>query len=96
LGKDENWGPDVRLTCPYCGARDRREFTWCGDAVALARPARDAAPEAWDAYIHLRDNPAGATREIWYHDPCGAMILGERDTMTHATGAFVPAREVVR
>jgi heterotetrameric sarcosine oxidase delta subunit len=76
----------MRITCPHCGTRDRREFTWIGDAVALDRPARDAGPAAWESYIHLRDNPAGQTREIWYHDPCGAMIHAERDTVTHAFG----------
>ena len=86
----------MKVTCPACGARDRREFTWCGDALALDRPDRDAGAEAWDAYIHLRENPAGATREIWYHDACGAMIVGERDTVTHATGAFVMARGAAR
>jgi heterotetrameric sarcosine oxidase delta subunit len=79
------------ITCPACGARDKREFTWVG--IPLPRPDRHAAPEVWDDYIHLRDNPAGPSREYWYHDPCGAMILGERDTVTHATGAFTLARD---
>jgi len=77
----------MRLTCPHCGPRDRREFTWSGDAVALARPAREADPAEWDAYLHLRDNPAGATRDLWYHDPCGAFIVADRDTVTHAIHA---------
>lgn len=76
----------MRITCPHCGTRDRREFTWIGTAAMIDRPAPDAGPEAWDSYIHLRDNPAGPSRELWYHDPCGAMIMAERDTVTHRFG----------
>ena len=51
----------MRIPCPLCGPRDRREFTYYGAEDYLHRPAPDAAPEAWDAYLHLRDNPAGIT-----------------------------------
>jgi sarcosine oxidase subunit delta len=67
-----------------CGERDRREFTWQGDALALQRPAPDAGEAAWDDYVHLRENPAGRLRELWYHDACGAWAVVERDTVTHA------------
>ncbi|GAB4387135.1 sarcosine oxidase subunit delta [Albidovulum sp.] len=74
----------MRLTCPLCGARDRREFTYYGAAVYADRPAPDAGPEAWDAYLHLRDNPAGETRDLWYHEyGCAAWIEVTRDTVTH-------------
>jgi len=86
----------MRITCPLCGERDRREFTWSGDALALHRPAREAAPEVWHAYIHLRDNPAGATRDLWYHEPCGAFAVLQRDTVTHAIQSWTLAREVAR
>jgi sarcosine oxidase subunit delta len=86
----------MRITCPTCGSRDRREFTWAGDAVVLDRPQRDAGPEVWDAYIHLRDNPAGRTRDMWYHDPCGTWIVAERDTVTHAVYSTTAASEVAR
>jgi sarcosine oxidase subunit delta len=86
----------MRITCPCCGPRDSREFTWSTDAVALARPDRDAGPEAWDDYIHLRVNPAGRTRDLWYHDPCGAIALVERDTVTHEVHSSVAVREVPR
>ena len=52
----------MRIECPICGSRDRREFYYRGDAIALARPAPDASYEDWDAYLHLRDNPAGSMR----------------------------------
>lgn len=74
----------MRLTCPHCGTRDRREFYYRGDAVALDRPTQGADLEAWDNYLHLRDNPAGDTRDMWQHTPCGAWIVVDRNTVTHA------------
>lgn len=73
----------MRITCPYCGERDRREFTYQGADVALNRPAPDAGEVAWDDYLHNRDNPAGDTRDLWYHGPCGAWIAVSRNTITH-------------
>jgi len=74
----------MRLSCPICGDRDRREFYYKGDASLLSRPARDAAPEAWDDYLHNRDNPAGVTRDLWCHEAgCGAWIVVTRNTITH-------------
>ncbi|WP_375173366.1 sarcosine oxidase subunit delta [Pseudooceanicola sp.] len=71
----------MRLTCPHCGARDLREFTNGG--AALDRPEGDWSAE-WDAYLHLRDNPAGRSREWWMHSAgCTAWLLVERDTVTH-------------
>lgn len=74
----------MRLTCPICGARDRREFYYQGDAVALDRPAPDADGEVWDNYVHLRDNPVGVRRELWHHEAgCGAWLIAQRNTATH-------------
>jgi len=75
----------MRIACPHCGPRDRREFSPRG--AALARPGPKAAPEDWDAYIHQRDNPAGITREHWYHIPCGTWLTVTRDTVTHVVEA---------
>ncbi len=44
----------MRITCPLCGPRDRREFYYYGSEDYLNRPAHDAAPEAWDDHLHLR------------------------------------------
>lgn len=86
----------MRLTCPHCGERDRREFTWGGDAVALLRPDPSADPGEWHDYLHIRDNPAGPTRDLWYHDPCGTWLLVHRDTVTHAIHATEPAESAAR
>ena len=80
----------MRLACPHCGDRDSREFTYKG--VHLAPPGGDWGP-AWDDYLHLRDNPAGETRDLWYHDPCGTWAVVTRDTVTHAVAGSIPARE---
>ena len=78
----------MQLPCPCCGPRDLREFTCKGAAAYLHRPAPDAPPSAWDSYLHLRDNPAGEMRELWYHDPCGTWLCVSRNSVTHAvTGA---------
>ncbi|ARU01388.1 sarcosine oxidase subunit delta [Yoonia vestfoldensis] len=75
----------MRIKCPHCGERDRREFYYMGDATALTRPASDAGPDAWDDYLHNRDNPAGDTSDLWYHEAgCGAWIVVSRNTLTHA------------
>ncbi len=74
----------MRIPCPICGTRDRREFYYQGAASMLDRPAADAPLEVWHDYLHLRDNPAGQTRDLWYHaSGCGSWLVVERDTMTH-------------
>lgn len=80
----------MRIPCPCCGLRDRREFTYYGAANYLDRPEADAPAQAWDDYLHNRDNPAGLTRDLWYHDPCGSWITLRRDTLTHAISGAEP------
>ena len=84
----------MRITCPHCGERDLREFTYRGDAIALSRPDEGAAPQDWDDYLHNRDNPAGLTEDLWYHDPCGTWLVARRDTTTHAIETTRAAVEV--
>ena len=81
----------MRLTCPYCGERDLREFSYKGSADYASRPDADAAPAAWDDYLHLRENPAGPTEELWHHTPCGTWVKATRDTRTHAFQGTVAA-----
>lgn len=74
----------MRLNCPLCGARDRREFHYYGSDHYLDRPAAEAAPAAWDDYLHNRDNPAGMTRDLWYHEQgCAQWLAVTRNTVTH-------------
>ena len=74
----------MRIDCPLCGSRDRREFYYQGSARALDRPLPDADEADWDAYLHLRENPAGPTRDLWHHEAgCGSWLVVERDTVSH-------------
>lgn len=87
----------MRINCPNCGERDRREFYYQGDALALSRPAPDAGPQAWDDYLHNRDNPAGDTRDLWFHEAgCGAWLVVERNTVSHAVHSVQLADKVKR
>lgn len=78
----------MRLKCPLCGDRDRREFTYYGAEAYLNRPGPEAPPQAWDDYLHLRDNPAGVTRDLWYHETgCAQWLIVTRNTVTHEVSA---------
>ena len=87
----------MRIPCPICGERDRREFYYLGAETYLHRPADDAPVQDWDAYLHLRDNPAGRTRDLWRHEGgCGAWLLVDRDTVSHAVHGASLAMELPR
>lgn len=84
----------MRIPCPNCGERDRREFYYKGHGTFLDRPEPDAAPEVWEAYLHFRENPEGETRDLWHHEAgCGAWLLVTRNTRTHAISGAVLATE---
>jgi len=52
--------------------------------VALDRPAPDAGIEAWDDYVHLRENTAGWHKELWQHEAgCASWLVVERNLTTH-------------
>jgi len=73
----------MRLPCPLCGERDHREFTY--KSVALDRPTDEGWSDAWNDFIHLRDNPAGPQEELWWHGAgCGAWLVVTRDTRDHS------------
>jgi len=85
----------MKIPCPFCGDRDLREFSIRGSAVGLDRPEGEVWSDAWHDFIHLRDNPAGRTRELWYHGGgCGAWLVVERDTATHEVIAARHVSEV--
>lgn len=75
----------MRVTCPYCGARDISEFSYLGDASAR-RPDIDAqnVSSAFFEAVYLRDNPRGPHKELMYHSGgCRRWLNVERDTSTH-------------
>lgn len=85
----------MRIPCPVCGERDRREFTYRG--ADLDRPAGEHAADwgpEWHRHLHLRENPAGWAREMWHHGAgCGAWLSVERHTVTHEVRASALAGE---
>ena len=71
------------IPCPHCGPRDSGEFTYRGDATPV-RPADDAGPEEWCAFLFERENPMGPHRELWQHTGgCRAVLIAVRDVRTH-------------
>jgi sarcosine oxidase subunit delta len=86
----------MRIPCPLCGERDSREFTPWGDAKLMDRPdgmASDATA-AFHDYLHVRANPAGRHRELWFHETgCRGWLIVTRDTVTHAVEGAMLAEE---
>ena len=37
----------MRIPCPICGERDRREFYYVGDAKIVNRPSPDSSEDLW-------------------------------------------------
>jgi methylglutamate dehydrogenase subunit B len=83
----------MRIPCPFCGPRDSREFVTRGDAAPV-RPAAEAGEAAMFDYVYLRDNPAGAITEWWYHaSGCRQWLRVTRDTVTHVVAAATLAQD---
>jgi sarcosine oxidase subunit delta len=84
---------------PLLGPRDAQEFVYLGDASLIDRPdwqAADAADRFYE-YLHLRDNPAGLHRELWYHEQGDrSWLVVTRDTVTHEIRKVELARAVAR
>ena len=84
----------MRLTCPHCGPRGNDEFVYLGSADPVRPASHDAPSEAWVDYVYLRNNPAGANRELWHHAyGCRAWVVVTRDTRTHEVLKVEPARD---
>jgi methylglutamate dehydrogenase subunit B len=81
----------MQITCPLCGPRDRREFYYFGADDWLNRPVSDL--DTVSDWLHNRDNPAGDTADLWYHEGgCAQWLRVTRNTVTHAvTGAELVA-----
>jgi methylglutamate dehydrogenase subunit B len=84
----------MRIPCPFCGERDAREFSYLGDASGTRPdPAAADAERLFFEYVYLRDNPAGAHAEFWYHaQGCRSWLKVCRDTVSHhVEGAVLAA-----
>lgn len=69
--------------CPFCGARDEREFQFAAEADnPRPEPAAEVTDADWAAYLYATTAPRGAAREIWLHLTCGEYFLMTRDTIT--------------
>jgi heterotetrameric sarcosine oxidase delta subunit len=73
----------LRIECPWCGARDESEFRYRGDATHV-RPAADASPADFVAFVYERENPRGWHLEWWLHTGgCRRLLKVQRHTVTH-------------
>ena len=84
---------------PLLGPRDAAEFVYKGDADLINRPDWEAenALEAFTDYGYLRDNPAGAHRELWFHEQGDrSWLVVTRDTTTHEITSVELAVDVAR
>ncbi|AZN98096.1 MAG: sarcosine oxidase subunit delta [Mesorhizobium sp.] len=82
---------------PLLGLRDAQEFTYLGDARLIDRPDPTApdAEAAFCDYVFLRDNQAGAHRELWFHEQGDrSWLVVTRDTVTHEVLCAELARDV--
>ena len=91
----------MRIDCCYCGARGHEEFTYLGDATVERpngdpkQPLDEAARQRWVDHVYLRNNPAGAHRELWQHvSGCRAWLVVTRNSSTHAILQVEPARDI--
>ncbi len=83
---------------PILGPRDAQEFVYLGDAGLINRPdGMTASPEEFHNYLYNRDNPAGAHRELWYHEQGDrSWLVVTRNTVTHEITSVEIARDVAR
>ena len=81
----------MRITCPICGERDHREFTYKGAARAIRPPIGSTDMEAHKSYVYARANTPGDHDEIWLHTGgCRRHVRVRRNTTTHAVSASEP------
>ena len=84
---------------PLLGPRDSQEFVYLGDAALIHRPdgMAQGALDRFIDYTYLRDNPAGAHRELWYHEQGDrSWLVVTRDTVSHEITSVELARDVAR
>lgn len=84
---------------PLLGPRDIAEFTCLGDASLIERPehAGEGAIDRFHDWLHLRGNPAGEHRELWFHEHGDrSWLVVTRDTLTHEIKRVELASDVAR
>ncbi|MDZ7906767.1 MAG: sarcosine oxidase subunit delta [Cypionkella sp.] len=75
----------MKIPCPLCGPRDRREFYYYGSSDYLSQVGQESDLDALDNQLFLRDNIAGQVTDLWYHEAgCTAWLKVTRNTITHA------------
>ncbi len=82
---------------PLLGPRDAAEFVYLGDASLIQRPEGNEsdAAERFHDYVHLRDNPAGEHKELWFHEQGDrSWLVVTRNTITHEISSVELARDV--
>ena len=69
----------------------------CSDLTVISVKPQAAVMEDVHDYVHLRDNPAGLHRELWYHEQGDrSWIVVTRDTVSHEIVKVELARDVKR
>ena len=84
---------------PILGPRDAAEFVYKGDAALINRPdwQADDALDQFIEYGSLRDNQAGAHRELWFHEQGDrSWLVVTRHTVTHEIVKVELAADVAR
>ena len=81
------------IPCPWCGERDESEFSYGGRAKLL--PPLDASADAWQAALHVHENPDGWHEELWFHGfGCNQWLVIRRHTRTQEiAGGRAPGEE---
>ena len=82
---------------PLLGPRDAAEFVYLGDACLIDRPdpGDENAARLFHDYLHIRDNPAGEHRELWFHEHGDrSWLVVTRNTVTHKILRVELARDV--
>ena len=83
------------LECPNCGPRNASEFRFGGEYKPRPQDPMAAGEEEWVEYLYLRDNPAGVTRELWFHEQGDrSWLVVTRNTLTHEITKVELARDV--
>jgi sarcosine oxidase subunit delta len=80
-----------QIPCPHCGPRNVAEFRHAGERRQRPDP-QTATPGQWRGYLYIEDNPAGWTRETWYHRAgCRRFVAVERHTVSNEVRPVSPS-----